>query len=337
MTDFFILEELQKIIKEIPRPRLLFKKGVTVKGFFRPYMSLSDYTSAGIFRDPDDITPVMVRFSSMLGDKGTADTRRNIKGMAVKFLSGDEVYDMICHNMPVNIINDKNKLLEMFRIFLVKEKFDGINTEVFWRYVLENNEVVTFALMLYSHFGIADKYVDIKYYTVNTCIWMNNNGEENIVRYKWMPVHEHEGKKEKSKLKISNNAAEFIAGFDPDRAHDGLINDVFNDKFPMFELYIQMTSSIKAYSDRYYDDTILWDENEIPYLCAGIMILDQIASAFENESISFFPSNTIDGIRLPNDQLIDIFDFMAKTEARERGIVYDTKAAGAGFLQKSSE
>lgn len=301
MTDFLILEEMQKMIKEIPRPRLLFKKGVTVKGFFRPYMSLSDYTEASVFKDSDVITPVKVRFSSMLGDNGTADTKRNVKGMAVKFDVGDEVYDIICHNMPANMINDKGKLIDLIKVFLIKDKFDGINIEAFWRYVLANKEALAFALMLYSGLGIYDSFIDIKYYTVNSYIWRNRQGHEVLVRYKWVPIYDEDIAIPSNSNIISNNRAEFIAGFDPDRAYNGLINNIKNGKYPMFELYISMI------------------DKTVPYMCAGVMILDKIAEQTENDSICFFPGNTIRGISLPDDPLIEIFDFIAKTEAMERG------------------
>ena len=109
MTDFQMLEQIQRMIKEMPRPRLLFRKGLTVRGFFRPYMSFADHTQAEIFSSTDEVTPVTVRFASMFGQKGTADTVRNIKGMSVKF-HGSEEYDMVCQSIPVFFIDEKQKL-----------------------------------------------------------------------------------------------------------------------------------------------------------------------------------------------------------------------------------
>lgn len=319
MTDFFILKELQKMIKKMPRPRLLNKKGVTVKGYFRPYMSLADYTEACIFKDPDIISPVIARFSSVLGDKGTADTRRNVKSLSVKFMADDNEYDMICHNIPVNILNDENKMMGMFKTFFIKEYFDGINTEEFWRYVLKNNEALPFALMLFSGIGISDRFVDIKYYAVNTCVWKNIAGQEHFVRYKWMPVYDGKNKHAQNTGTISNAAAEFMAGFDPDRAYNGLINAVDTGEYPMYELYIQMIKGNKHYLKGYHDNTIIWEEQVAPYMCAGIMILDKVADSIENERICFSMGNTIDGISIDNDPIAEVFDFMAKTEALERG------------------
>ena len=104
MTDFLLFESLHKMIKETQKPRLMHKKGTCVKGYFRPFISLSDLTEASIFNSVDNVTPVSIRFSSMLGDNGTADSRRNIKCMSVKFHSIDGVYDMICQSLPVFFI-----------------------------------------------------------------------------------------------------------------------------------------------------------------------------------------------------------------------------------------
>ena len=123
MTDFLLLEQLYKMIKGIPRPRLMFKKGIVLHGYFRPYMSLRDYTKSAIFEDADKVIPVIVRFQAMLGSGGTADTMRNIKGMNIKFLIDNNEYDMICQNIPVRFINDKEKLLDLFKIFYKREQF----------------------------------------------------------------------------------------------------------------------------------------------------------------------------------------------------------------------
>lgn len=320
MTDFFIVEEIQKMIKAIPRPRLLFKKGVTVRGYFRPYMSLKDYTKAVIFKDHDEITPVTVRFSSMLGDKGTADTRRNIKGMAVKFHSHDQVYDMICQNIPVLMGNDINKLSDMFNIFYIKEHFDGIDSEKLWEYADKNNECLPFALMLYSSMGLSDSFVNINMYSVNTYRWMNNNSRAHLVRYKWVPAGDSPKKIKAADKPMTVNAAEFIAGYDPDRAVNEIISSILNKRFPAFELHVQMLSGNAAADERSTDKTLMWSEKNAPYMCTGIMVLDQIdETEIDDASLYFLPGTTIDGIELWRDEMSQIMDFIYRTEAIERG------------------
>lgn len=320
MTDFFIAEEIYKMIKSIPKPRLLFKKGITVKGYFHPYMSLQDYTTAKIFRDPDEITPVTVRFSSMLGDKGTADTRRNVKNMSVKFHSYNDTYDVICQNIPVTMSYSIKCLTEIVDIYNIRDYFDGINRDKFWKFVSEHKESILYALILYSHTGISDSFINIKQFSVNRYFWRNSNNVLSLVRYKWLPKTRKTKEQVCDDRLVSVNAAEFIAGYDPDRAIDEMISCINNNKYPAFELYIQMVSGSKICNRKYRDNTLLWDEKEAPYMRAGIMVLDQIdMNMTDDPKIYYLPSNTVDGIELCEDKISHTIDFVIKTEAIERG------------------
>lgn len=321
MTDFFMLGEIQKMIKSMPKPRLLLKKGITVRGFFRPYMSLRDYTRAKIFKDQDEITPVTVRFASMLGDRGTADTRRNIKSMAVKFHSYDKVYDMICQNIPVLMTNDVSKITEVFDIYRIHSSFDGIDKAKFWNYIRNHEESLTFALMLFSHMGISDTLVNINMFAVNTYRWLNDDYSSHLIRYKWVPSPDPVTKTPVKHRSMTVNAAEFIAGYDPDRAFNEIITSILNKNYPVFELHVQMIKINRTISNIYTDSTLIWNENLSPYMCVGAMVLDQIdEDAADDDSVFFLPGNTIDGIELHDDEMSQIMDFIFRTEAMERGV-----------------
>ena len=320
MTDFFIVEEIQKMIKGLPKPRLFFKKGVSVRGYFRPYMSLKDYTKAALFMDQNEVTPVTVRFSSMLGDIGTADTRRNIKCMAVKFHSYGEVYDMICQNIPVLMTNDINDLSKAVDTYRTRAYFDGINRERFWGYISAHSASITFALMLYSYMGLADSFVDINMFSVNTYLMKNNDSHKCMVRFKWVPISEKLNRNADPDKVITVNTAEFIAGYDPDRAVNEIISRILTKRFPMFELHVQMIPVSKAGNKKYTDRTLLWSENEAPYMCVGMMVLDQIDDGrIDDPELYFLPANTVEGIEVYLDEMSQIYDFLLRSEAMERG------------------
>ena len=320
MTDFFIAEEIQKMIKTMPKPRLLFKKGVTAKGYFRPYMSLKDYTSADIFNSQDEITPVTVRFSSLLGDKGTADTRRNIKSMAVKFHSHNDIYDMICQNIPISMTSDIDKLSDAAEAFHNRDYFDGVNTEKFWEFISKYRESLAFALMLYSYHGLNDSFLNINQFSVNTYFWINEVPSFSLIRYKWMPADEYKPKTTGKEQRMTVNAAEFIAGYDPDRAVNEVVYEITSKNFPAFELYVQMIGDNRRNDSRFRDSTLVWNEKEAPYMCAGIMVLDQIDSDnIDDHDLCFLPGNTVDGIELYMDEISRTMDFLLRTEAMERG------------------
>lgn len=321
MTDFLMLQRIHRMIKELPRPRLLFRKGVTAEGFFRPYMSFSEYTKARIFGSFDEITPVTVRFASMLGSPGTADTARNIKGMNVKFHSGDGDYDMICHSIPVFFIDEAEKFFDMADAFTKRYSFDGINTRRFWEFIVENPEAAHCALRLFSKEGLSGSYIGMKWYSADTCVWENAAGGRYLVRYRWLPVVEDREGSRGSDKALDRLSAEFMAGFDSDRAVDDLEAAVKSGAFPQYELYVQMRGYHGENIAEITKRTVLWDEETVPAVAAGIMKLTSVpdGALSRRDTTSFVPENTVEGIAWRGDGLGDIINYMYRVEELERG------------------
>ncbi len=317
MTDFLLLEQMHKMIKEMPKPRLMFRKGVSARGFFRPYMPFSEYTRASILQNANEATPVAVRFSSMLGDRGCADTMRNIKELDIKFMAAGGTYDMLCQSLPVSLIDDNAALMDLCEAFSAGEFFDGIHGERFWSFLVKHPEAFNCAIRLFSHEGLSDSFVGIGWYSVNTAVWENELGEKFLVRYKWVPVTENDTEKRR----LDRNAAEFMAGFDPHRAVRNLEDCILQGKFPAYELHVQILDYQFTLHASYTKRTLLWNEAVAPYIAAGIMKLTRLPKDFrrESEMLSFAPGNTIDGIELYRDSLSDLMDYIYRTEALERG------------------
>lgn len=142
MTDFLLVEQLHRMMGELPRPRLMYRKGIGMRGYFKIYRSFEEYTSADIFCEMDRSFPVRARFSALLGDGGTADTRRNIKGFAVRLYSGAGEYDVVCSSLPVFFINRSRDFLELAESMRCRTWFDGIAFEKFWRFVVKHPEAL---------------------------------------------------------------------------------------------------------------------------------------------------------------------------------------------------
>lgn len=319
MTDFLLLERLHRMVKDIPKPRLMFRKGVAATGFFRPYMSFADYTEACIFGSFDEITPVTVRFAPMLGDRGTADTVRNIKSMNVKFRHDEGEYDMLCSSLPVFFIDEEDKFFDMAAALTKRECFDGIDTERFWRFVTENPEAVNCALRLFSYQGLSSSYIDMRWFSADPVIWKNSRGETFLVRYEWRPVlKESDRDKEKALDRLS---AEFLAGFDGDRASEELESVIGGGCFPQYELYVQLAQRDEATEEEYTSRTLMWDEESVPPVAAGIMKLTGIPEdrAGRPDTLNFAPGNTVKGIELYHDEFSGMMNYLYRIEAAERG------------------
>lgn len=316
MTDFLLPENINKMIKCMNKPRLFYKKGISVGGLFRPYMSCSEYTTASIFSGSEVITPVTIRFSAMLGYESSPDTNRNIKKMEVRFFTLKGSYDMLCQNIPVQFINDEKKLLNLFDAFKIKDNFDGINKEKFWYFVAQNHEALNATLNLYSSQGLNDSFININWYSVNLTKWINLYDDNFLIKMRWVPITTETYNKI-----LSINSAQFMAGFDPDVAHNQLIRMIKGKQFPKLELQIQVISDRSIIGDTIYDPTILWDEIEFPYIPVGVLLINKLINYNDNNEICYLANNTVEGIKLINNGITDAMDLMYKFESLERGII----------------
>lgn len=328
MTDFLLVQQLHQMMGELPRPRLMFRKGIGMRGYFKPYRSFREYTSAEMFCEVDQSFAVRARFSALLGDGGTADTRRNIKGFAVRFQSGAGEYDVVCSSLPVFFINKTRDFPALAEALRCKTWFDGIQPEKFWRFVVNHPESLHCALRLFSREGLAASYRELNWYSVHTCVWSNEKGEHFLVRYQWKPVEcekaEAETLQEAGRLRGRTGRdrvmAEFLAGFDPDAAEDDLKAAVAEGCFPAYELWVQLVDFHYSTHPEYQRCTVLWNEAIFPPVRVGILKLMELETQEETEKICFSPGHLGPGIALWNDEFSAFMDYVHKAGGAERGI-----------------
>lgn len=304
MTDFLLSEQLCEMMQSLRKPRLMHKKGISVKGFFRPYMSFAEYTKAEIFHDIGESFLIKARFSSMLGERGVADTVRNIKGFSVRFITSQSSIDLICQSLPVYPINDSSKFYDMTQAFSNEYLFDGINNEKLWEFAVKNPEAVNCFLRMFSNRGLLDSYINTVWYSVNTYVWKNKEGEKFLVRYRWNPVKHPNRRNDRI-------FAEFMAGFDPDIASDELKRAVSEGDFPSYELSVQIANYKLASHPDYLKCTSDWNENTIPSVRAGIIKITDVMSK-EDDDICFCPGNTIDGICMYDNSFSNMMEHAHK-------------------------
>lgn len=328
MTDFLLVQQLHQMMGELPRPRLMFRKGIGMRGYFRPYRSFREYTSAEIFCEEDRSFAVRARFSALLGDGGTADTRRNIKGFAVRFQSGAGEYDVVCSSLPVFFINKSRDFTAMAEALRCKTWFDGIQTEKFWRFAAEHPESLHCILRLFSGEGLAASYRELSWYSVYTCVWSNEKGDRFLVRYRWKPLERENANREslqetgRSRGRAGEDRvmAEFLAGFNPDAAEDDLKEAVVEGQFPAYELWVQIADFHYSNHPEYQRCTVLWNETIFPPVRVGILKLTELKSQDETEDICFSPGYLGPGISLPGDEFSAFMDYAHKAGGAERGI-----------------
>lgn len=328
MTDFLLVQQLHQMMGELPRPRLMFRKGIGMRGYFKPYRSFREYTCAEIFCEADQSFAVRARFSALLGDGGTADTRRNIKGFAVRFRSGAGEYDVVCSSLPVFFINKSRDFPALAGALRRKTWFDGIAPEKFWRFVVDHPESLHCALRLFSAEGLVASYRMCSWYSVHTFVWSNEKKERFLVRYQWKPVEcenagaetLQEARGNDGRVASDRVMAEFLAGFDPDTAEDDLKNAVEDGRFPAYELWAQIVDFRYSTHPEYQRRTVLWNEAIFPPVRVGILKLTELELQEETEQICFSPDHLGPGISLNEDEFSMFAGYAHKAGGAERGI-----------------
>ncbi len=314
MTDFLLLEKLQKLVVEKRRRRAVFEKGICAEGAFRPYFSFADYTSAGVFSDPDTETPVFVRFSSMLGDWGTADTARNIKGLAVKFMTPEGVYDMMCQSLPVFFTDDWKKLPQLADTLSGGPHFGRPDSRKLWDFVLANRESINCILHFYSRCGVSASFLSQSWYTADTFIWRSASGNRHLVRYRWVPVENMNNRSYRyacdKASRMDSMFAEFMAGFDPDTAIEDIRCTFDDGEEILFELQVQITGYSHITSPWYMKRTLCWNEELVPPVPVGVMRLERMADDVYGGEHIFAPGNMIPGIEMCDDGFAAVTDHL---------------------------
>src|SRR3989304_7518071 len=120
LQDVHLIEKLAHFDRERIPERVVHAKGAGAHGYFQPYRSMAEYTYAKFLQDPEKQTPVFVRFSTVVGSRGSADTARDPRGFAVKFYTEEGNYDLVGNNTPIFFIRDPLK----FPDFIHSQKRD---------------------------------------------------------------------------------------------------------------------------------------------------------------------------------------------------------------------
>ena len=200
--------------------------------------------------------------------------------------------------------------------------FDGIAFEKFWRFVVKHPEALHCALRLFSSEGLTASYRRICWYSVHTCVWNNEKGEQFLVRYRWIPVgNDRNGLKEgDDRIGEERIIADFMAGYNPDAAQDDLETAVAEGVFPAFELWVQIMDASYSSHPEYQRRTVSWNEAIFPPVRAGILKLTEMEPLEQSEKLCFSPGHLGPGISLWGDEFSDFADYAHKAGGAERGV-----------------
>jgi catalase len=304
LEDFVLREKITHFDHERIPERIVHARGSAAHGFFEAYESSSRLTRATVFADAGKKTPVFVRFSTVAGERGSADTARDVRGFAVKFYSDEGNWDLVGNNMPVFFIQDAMKFPDL--IHAVKPEPHNQMPQAasahdtFWDFVSLMPESTHMLLWVMSDRAIPRSYRMMQGFGVHTFRLVNSEGESTFCKFHWKPLL--------GTHSLVWDEAVKIAGADPDFHRRDLWEAIESGNYPEWELGIQAFSEADAerFSFDVLDSTKLIPEELVPVQPVGRMVLNRNPDNFfaETEQVAFCSAHVIPGIDFSNDPLL---------------------------------
>ncbi|WP_203338952.1 catalase [Planococcus beijingensis] len=304
MEDFHFREKMTHFDHERIPERVVHARGYAAHGVFEAYDSLEHLTKAKFLSEKGKKTPVFVRFSTVAGSKGSAETVRDVRGFATKFYTEEGNYDLVGNNMPVFFIQDAIK----FPDFVHAVKPEPHNEmpqaasahDTLWDFVINNQETAHMMMWLMSDRAIPRSFRMMDGFGVHAFRFVNAEGKSHFVKFNW-----------KSTLGTHSlvwDEAQKIAGKDPDFNRRDLYDSIEQGDFPEWELGVQIVAEEDEYKFDFdlLDATKLWPQEEIPIQLIGKMTLNRnVDNVFaETEQVAFHPGHVVPGIDFSNDPLL---------------------------------
>ncbi|WP_075620300.1 catalase [Paenisporosarcina indica] len=304
LEDFHFREKMTHFDHERIPERIVHARGFAAHGEFELYESMQDVTRAGFLQDPSVKTPVFVRFSTVAGSRGSAETVRDARGFSTKFYTEEGNYDLVGNNIPVFFIQDAIK----FPDFVHAVKPEPHNEmpqaasahDTFWDFVANNQESAHMVMWAMSDRAIPRSYRMMEGFGVHTFRFINAEGRAHFVKFHWKPV-----------LGVHSlvwDEAQKIAGKDPDFHRRDLWESIEAGDFPEYELGVQLLAEEDEFKFDFdiLDPTKIWPEEDIPVRIVGKMTLNRnVDNVFaEAEQVAFHPGHVVPGIDFSNDPLL---------------------------------
>lgn len=295
------MDELSHFDRERIPERVVHAKGAGAFGYFEvTHPNIQKYSAAKIFNAVGKKTPIAVRFSTVGGESGSADTVRDPRGFAVKFYTEDGIWDLVGNNTPIFFIRDPI----LFPSFIHTQKRNPAthlkDPDMFWDFISLRPETTHQVMVLFSDRGIPDGYRHMNGYGSHTFKLINDNGEPSYCKFHY-----------KTNQKIKNipvDVANDLSANDPDYSIRDLYNAIAKGDYPSWTFYIQTMTYEQAEKASFnpFDVTKVWPQGDYPLIPVGKFTLDRNPNNYfaEVEQIAFSPANLVPGIEPSPDKML---------------------------------
>lgn len=300
LQDFHLIDKLAKFDRERIPERVVHAKGAGAHGYLEVTHDVSKFCKAKFLNSVGKRTPLFLRFSTVAGENGSADTVRDPRGFAIKFYTEEGNYDMVGNNTPVFFIKDPIK----FPDFIHSQKRNpqtNLNDPNmawdFWTYTTDSLHQIT---ILFSDRGTPDGYRHMNGYSSHTYKWVNDKGEVHYVKYHF--------KTDQGIKNFTRHKAGELQSTNKDYATQDLFDNIAKGNFPSWTWYVQLIPEKEGENYKYdiFDVTKVVPHKDYPLIPVGKIVLNKNPENYfaEVEQSAFAPTHVVPGIEPSADKML---------------------------------
>jgi len=321
LQDHVLIDELAHFDRERIPERVVHAKGAGAFGYFEVTHDISKYCKAAVFGQVGKQTPIAVRFSTVGGESGSADTARDPRGFAVKFYTEEGNWDLVGNNTPIFFIRDPI----LFPSFIHTQKRNPQthlkDPDAFWDFITLRPESSHQVSFLFSDRGTPQGYRHMNGYGSHTFKMVNAQDDPVYVKFHY---------KTNQGIKcFDRQQADNMSRDDPDFAIRDLYNAIAEGDFPSYTMFIQVMTFQEAEQFPFnpFDLTKVWSHADFPLIPVGKLVLNKNPKNYfaEVEQLAFSPAHLVPGIEPSPDKMLQGRLFSYSDTHRHR--------LGANYLQ----
>ena len=299
LQDYQMAEKLAYLARERIPERVLHAKGAAALGKLRITGDIARHTRAH-FLQPGRVTPVLVRFSGLTGERGCADAERDMRGFALKAYTEEGNWDLVGSHLPVACIRDPQKFPDLVRALKRHPVSHLRSPTAIWDFWSLSPESIHQIVMLFSDRGLPSSYRHMHGYGAHAFGLINDANERCWVKFHF---------KTRQGIRCLTDAqARATIAEDRESAQRDLFEAIERGEHPRWSLHVQLMSQqqAEALSFDAFDPTKVWPQDEFPLVELGELTLDANLDNYfaQVEQATFNPAHMVPGLCISPDRLL---------------------------------
>lgn len=300
LQDFYLIKKVAHFNRERIPKRVVHAKGAGAHGYFEVNNDVTQWTKAKFLEHIGKKMPVFIRFSTVAGEKGSADTARDPRGFGLKFYTEERTYDLVGNNTPVFFVRDPLKFMALIRSHKRHPQTNCKDPNAVWDFLSLTPESIHQVTILFSDRGTPKSYRHMNLFGSHTFKWINALSKAVWVKYHFIS--------EQDILNFTRSQAAHIAGVDPDHATRDLFEEIAKGNEAAWKVYVQIMPPEEADTYRFnpFDVTKVWSHKDYPLIPIGRLVLNRNPKNYfaEVEQAAFSPANVVPGVSFSPDKLL---------------------------------